>query len=60
MARLDDLDPHLCSSGESRVEVIDLKPEQDTVAIGPGIGIADPIVVMLDLEAVQLEDERTL
>jgi len=40
------------------VEVVDLEPERHAVAVRPRWGVSDPAVVVLDVEAVQLQHER--
>jgi hypothetical protein len=40
------------------VEVVDLEPERDAVAVRPRRRVADPAVVVPDVEAVQLQHER--
>src|SRR5262245_54426961 len=42
------------------VEVIDFEPEQDAVAVGPLLLIADATVMVLHLPTVELQDEPTL
>lgn len=42
------------------IKVVDLKPEQDTVAIGPVSRITDWIVVVSDAKTMQLEDEHAI
>jgi hypothetical protein len=42
------------------VEVVDLEPERYAVPVRPGRGVADPAVVVLDVEAVQLQHERSI
>jgi hypothetical protein len=55
MAFLDDLRLHFHGAGNGRVEVVDFKPQQDTVAVGFGVGIADWTMVVFDIPAVQLQ-----
>jgi hypothetical protein len=49
-----------CGALDRIVEVVDLEPERHAVAVGPRPGVADPAVVVLDVEAVQLQDERSI
>jgi hypothetical protein len=42
------------------VEVVDLEPQRDTVAVWRGRGITDRAVVVLDVEPVQLHHERAI
>jgi len=60
MARQYDLDAHILYPGHGRIEVSDLEPQQDPIAIRLVIGVADLAMFMLDVESVQLEDERTV
>jgi hypothetical protein len=50
--RHHDVDAHLFSSPDRRVEIIDLEPQQDTVSIGAVVRLTDATVIVLDLEAV--------
>ncbi len=59
MAGQDDVDGHGGGAFDDGIEVVHFKPEQDAVAVRLVGGIADAAVVMLDLEAVQLQDEVT-
>ena len=60
MAGQHDLDTHFGNSPHHRIEVIHLEPEQHTIAVRPVGGIADGTVMMLDLKAVQLQDELAI
>jgi hypothetical protein len=40
------------------VKVVGLEPERDTVAVRSRRGVANPAVVVLDVEPVQLQHER--
>jgi len=60
MARQYDLDAHILYPGHGRIEVSDLEPQQDPIAIRLVIGVADLAMFMLDIESVQLEDEHTV
>jgi hypothetical protein len=53
-----DLGPHLVGAGHYRIEVVDLKPQQHAIAVGPFIGITDTAMMMLRVECVQLQDQR--
>ena len=59
MARLDDLGLQFGDTGNSSIEVVDFKPLQYAVAIRLVIRITDRPMVVFDLKAVQLEDQRT-
>src|SRR5262249_31011888 len=41
-------------------EIIDFKPQKDTIAVGLGVRIADWAMVMLNLPIVKLEDQAAL
>ena len=60
MAGEDNLRLEGLGSANRVIEVVDLEPQQDTVAVRPIIGIADWSVVVCDLEAVQLEYQYTV
>jgi hypothetical protein len=60
MARQDDLHFHFVGASDGSIEIVNFKPQEYTVAIGLVCRITDPPVVVLDLEAVQLEDERAV
>ncbi len=55
MPRHDNLDTHFDGSLYDRFEIVDLKPKQHAVTVWPVVRIADPAVMMLHLEAVQLK-----
>ena len=52
------LRPEFRRAGDSRVEVVDLEPEQDAVPVRPVGRVADRPVVVVDPEPVQLQDQR--
>jgi hypothetical protein len=52
--------PRIAIAGRVKVKIVDFKPQQDTVAIGLVIRIADRPVVVFDLKAVKLEDQHTV
>jgi hypothetical protein len=52
-----DLGPHLLGSNHHRIEVVDLKPQQDTIAVRPFVGITDTAMMMFRIECVQLQDQ---
>ena len=54
MRRHDDIDAHLCTSTDRRVEIINLEPQQDAVSIGVVVRLADATVIVLYLKVVQL------
>ena len=60
MAGQQEFDAHFGGALHKRVEVIHLKPEQHTIALGSVGWIADGAVMMFDVEAVQLQDERAI
>jgi hypothetical protein len=55
-----DLDVHFGSALHYRVEVIHLKPEQDTIPVRFIGTIADGAVIMFNFKAVQLQDEPAI
>ncbi len=57
MARQNDLDLHILSAGNRRIEIINLKPQKDAVAVGLGLRVAYGAVVMLHVPAMELQDE---
>lgn len=57
MARQNHLGLELGGAGNRHIEVVDLKPQEEAVAIGVVVGIADRQMVVGDLKTVQLEDE---
>src|SRR6185312_176631 len=58
--RHNHLDGHLVGALHNSVEVIDLEPEQETVAVGLIVAIGDGTVVVFGLEAVKLQHEAIL
>jgi hypothetical protein len=58
--RQHDLRVERFGATDSVVEVIDLEPERDAVAVRPQRGVADSAVVMLDLEAMELKHEPSI
>lgn len=60
MAWQNNFGSQLGDAGDRCIEVVDFKPQEHAIAIGPVIRIADWPVVVLDLKAVQLEDQHTL
>src|SRR5262249_28915484 len=58
--RQDDFRLEGGDAGQGSIEIVDLKPQQHAVAIGLVVWIADGPVVMFDVKAVQLEDERAI
>ena len=60
MAREDHLGLHFRSAGHGGVEVVDFEPQQQAVAVGLVLRVTDRPVVMLDLKAVELEDQHAI
>lgn len=60
MSGQHDLDAHGRGAFEDVVEVVDLKPEQQTVTIGPVVRIGDGAVMVFDGKAVQLKNNLTV
>lgn len=57
VARENDLGREFVGADVRGIEILDLEPQQDAVAIGAIVGITDRPMVMRDIEPVQLEDE---
>ena len=57
VARVNDFGFELVCAGQRRIEVANLEPQQEAVAVGAVIGIADRPMVVRDPEPVQLENE---
>jgi hypothetical protein len=57
MAWQRDFGPQLPCASNGRVEVSHFKPQEHTVSSGEA-GIADGAVIMLDVPAVQLKNQR--
>jgi hypothetical protein len=55
-----ELDTHFGSALHDRVEVIHFEPEQHTIPVGFAGAIADGAVMMFNVKAVQLQDERAI
>ena len=60
MAREDRLRLHVGGTGHGGVEVVDFEPQQQAVAVGLVLRVTDRPVVMLDLKAVELEDQHII
>jgi hypothetical protein len=58
--REHDVGTKPCGALDRIVEIVDLEPERHAVAVRPRRGVADPAVVVLDVEAVQLQHERPI
>lgn len=56
----DDLDAHSEGALDRLVEIINFKPEKDAVPIGTVVRIPDCPMIMLDLEAMKLQDEISI
>jgi hypothetical protein len=57
VSRHDNLDTHFDGAPHDCFEIVDLKPKQHAVSVWPVVWIADPAVMMLHLEAMQLKHE---
>lgn len=57
MAGQDHLDAHLTGALHDGIEVVGLEPKQKAVAVGFVGAVGDGAVMVLGLEAVELEDE---
>jgi hypothetical protein len=51
---------HPDGARNGRIEIVDLKPQQNAVAIRLAGRIADPTMMMFDIESVQLENQNAL
>src|SRR5437879_5480209 len=60
MARQNNLDFHFLGAGHGGVEVAGLKPEQHPISVWLEIGVSDGAVMVLDLPAVQLQDQPAI
>ena len=58
MAGQNNLDTHFGGALQYRVEVFHLEPQEHTIAVGSVGAIADRAVMVLDIKAVQLQNER--
>lgn len=57
MPRQHDVDFHFGRASQGRLEVVQLEPQQDAVAVWPVPGVADGAMIVLDLEGVELQYE---
>lgn len=55
-----DLGIHLRRAGNGFIKVVDLKPQQNTIALRLVVRIADRSVVVIDLDAVQPQDQPVI
>jgi hypothetical protein len=60
MARNDNIDAHVVGALNDSIKIVHLKPKQDPVSIWFVIAITNRAVMMLHLEAMQLEDELAI
>jgi hypothetical protein len=60
VTRQDNIDTHVSGALHDTIEVVNLEPEQYSVAIRLVIPIPDPTVMVLHLEAVQLKNKLAL
>ena len=54
-----DRNVHRLGAGHRAVEIVNLKPEQDSVSVRLGIRIADGAMMVPDIPSVELEDQLT-
>ena len=54
------LNAHLSGALNHGVKIIDLEPQQHSVSIRPVVTVADPAVLVLHFEAVQLKHKLTV
>lgn len=59
-AGFEDLGFHFDGASEGGIEVLELKPKDDAVAVGFEIWIAERAMVVLDFPAVELENEGAI
>ena len=61
MFRKDDLNVHLRGARDDGVEVGGFsEPEENTIPVGPIVRITDLSVIVLNVEAVQLQDKNAV
>jgi len=60
VARQEDVRLHLHGTSHRGIEIVHLEPEQDAIALGLVRWIADPTVVVFDIEPMQLQDQNVL
>jgi hypothetical protein len=60
MGWVDDIGAKRLGATNNLIEIVDLEPERDAVAVRPQRRIADPAVVVFDVEVVQLQHERSV
>jgi len=56
MTRQEDVRLHRYGTSNGRIEIVHLKPQQDAIAVWLVGWIADPAMVMFDVESMQLKD----
>ena len=57
MAWHDDLSLQVLSASNGRVEVLEFKPQEHAISVGPDVGISDATVMMVHIPAVQLKNQ---
>jgi hypothetical protein len=60
MAWHDDFSFQLGDTGDSSIEVVDLKPKQHAISVRLVLRVTNPSVVVFDLKTVQLKDQRII
>ena len=60
MPRFDHVSLQLPGTANCRIEVVEFKPEENTISIRAKIGIPERTVVMLDMPVVQLKDQSSV
>ena len=60
MTRLDHIGLQLLGARNRCVKVLQFKPQENAISIGPKVGISDWAVLVLDIPIVQLKDQGSL
>jgi hypothetical protein len=60
VARQEDLGFQLRSAGDRRVDVVDLEPQQDAIAVRFGRGVTNRAVMVFDITPVQMKNHRAV
>jgi len=58
--RPEDLRPQRLGPYDGGAEILNLKPQEQAVPVGPSIGVPDRAVVVLDVPPVQLQHKRSV
>lgn len=60
MPREDNFNAHFSCALDDRIKVVNLEPQQHSIAIRLVIGIADASMMVFDFEAVQLKHKLAI